>query len=61
VPTLITAGTYDPITPVGCSEEIHAAIPKGLSELKVFEGAGHGVHRDRPEEAERLFRRFLAA
>ncbi len=61
VPTLITAGTYDPITPVICSEEIQAAIPDGLSELAIFEGAGHGVHRDQPAEAERLFRRFLAA
>ncbi len=60
VPTLVTVGTYDPITPVLCSQEIHAAIPTGLSQLEIFEGAGHGVHRDRPADAERVMRRFLA-
>jgi pimeloyl-ACP methyl ester carboxylesterase len=60
-PTLITVGDYDPITPVVCSEEIFAALPKGVGELKVFKGAGHGVHRDDPSGAETLMRRFLSA
>ncbi len=59
-PTLVTVGDYDPITPVECSEEILAALPGGIARLEVFEGAGHGVHRDRPEAAERLMREFLA-
>ncbi|HEY4941540.1 MAG TPA: alpha/beta hydrolase [Rhizomicrobium sp.] len=60
-PTLVTVGTYDPITPVICSEEIVAEMPGGLAQLEVFQGAGHGVHRDQPDEAERVMRRFLAA
>ncbi len=59
-PTLITAGTYDPVTPVVCSQEIMDALPPGLGRLEIFDGAGHGVHRDKPEEAERLLREFLA-
>lgn len=59
-PTLITVGDYDPITPVVCSEEILASLPPDLGELSVFEGVGHGVHRDDPTGAEKLLRRFLA-
>lgn len=60
-PTLVMAGTYDPITPVVCAEEIYASLPSGLGELSVFEGAGHGVHRDQPEKAEAVLRRFLSS
>ncbi|MBI1328364.1 MAG: alpha/beta fold hydrolase [Alphaproteobacteria bacterium] len=60
-PTLITVGDYDPITPVTCSREIFAALPKGVAQLEIFEGAGHGVHRDQPDEAEAVMRKFLAA
>ena len=58
-PVLVLAGTYDPITPVACAEEIHAALASGLSQLEIFDGAGHGVHRDQPVEAERVLRTFL--
>ena len=60
-PTLILAGGLDPITPASCSEAIHAALPSGVGELVVFEAAGHGVHRDEPERAEAVLRRFLDA
>jgi pimeloyl-ACP methyl ester carboxylesterase len=60
VPTLIMAGGLDPITPVACSEAILAALPDGVGELVVFEGAGHGNYRDEPERAEAVLRRFLA-
>jgi proline iminopeptidase len=59
-PTLVLAGTYDPITPIPCSEEIAAALPKGKAQLEIFEGAGHGVHRDQPDKAESVLRKFLA-
>lgn len=59
-PTLVLAGGVDPITPVSCAQAIHAALPAGVSELVVFEGAGHGVHRDEPDRAEAVLRRFLA-
>jgi pimeloyl-ACP methyl ester carboxylesterase len=32
-----------------------------VSRLEVFKGAGHGVHRDQPDEAERVMRAFLSA
>ncbi|HEY2444288.1 MAG TPA: alpha/beta hydrolase [Rhizomicrobium sp.] len=60
-PVLVMAGTYDPITPVACAEEIHASLPAHLSQLEIFDGAGHGVHRDQPAEAERVLRAFLAS
>jgi proline iminopeptidase len=60
-PTLVLAGTYDPITPVACAEEISASLPSGLGKIEIFEGAGHGVHRDQPEKAETVLRRFLSA
>ncbi|MGH6986951.1 MAG: alpha/beta fold hydrolase [Caulobacteraceae bacterium] len=60
-PTLVTAGALDPITPLSCSEAIAAALPPHLVHLEVFDGAGHGVHRDRPEQAESSLRRFFEA
>ena len=59
-PTLVLAGGLDPITPVACSEAIHAALPQGVSELVVFPECGHGIHRAQPERAEALLHRFLA-
>ena len=59
-PTLVLAGGVDPITPLACAEAIAGALPAGVGELVVFEGAGHGVHRDEPERAEAALRRFLA-
>jgi proline iminopeptidase len=58
-PTLVLAGGLDPITPPSCAEAIHAALPAGLAELVLFEAAGHGVHRDEPDRAEAVLRRFL--
>jgi proline iminopeptidase len=58
-PTLVLAGGLDPITPLSCSEAIQAALPAGVSELVVFEEAGHGVHRVFPERAEAVLRQFL--
>jgi proline iminopeptidase len=60
-PALILAGTYDPITPPACAAEIAAALPQDAAHLEIFEGAGHGVHRDQPDDAERVLRAFLAA
>jgi len=59
-PAHVLAGGQDPITPLGCSRAIFEALPPGARELVVFEAAGHGVHRDEPERAEAVIRRFLA-
>jgi pimeloyl-ACP methyl ester carboxylesterase len=56
-PTLVLAGELDPITPVADAEDIAAAIPH--SELVVFDGAGHGVFRDKPAEALEAIREFV--
>jgi proline iminopeptidase len=59
-PTLVLAGALDPVTPLVCAREIAEALPPGLARLEVFDDAGHGVHRDRPERAEAMVRTFLA-
>jgi proline iminopeptidase len=56
-PTLVLGGELDPITPVADSEDIAAAIPH--AEVRIVEGAGHGVFRDKPEEALALIREFV--
>jgi pimeloyl-ACP methyl ester carboxylesterase len=57
-PTLVLAGELDPITPVADAEDIAAAIPH--AELRVFDGAGHGVFRDKPDEALEVIREFVS-
>src|SRR5712691_11682613 len=56
-PTLVLGGELDPITPVADSEDIAAAIAQ--AEVRIFEGAGHGVFRDKPEEAVAVIREFV--
>jgi proline iminopeptidase len=56
-PTLVIGGELDPITPVDDSRDIAAAIPH--AEVRIFEGAGHGVFRDKPEEAVAAIREFI--
>jgi proline iminopeptidase len=58
-PTLVLGGEFDPITPVADSEDIAAAIPGAV--LRIVEGAGHGVFRDKPEEALAIIREFVLA
>jgi len=58
-PTMVVVGDLDPITPVACAREIAESLPGGVGRLEIFEGCGHGVHRDRPDEAEALLRDFL--
>jgi proline iminopeptidase len=48
-PTLLLSGELDPIITVRDQEELADAIPG--SRLIVFHDAGHGVWRDKPEEA----------
>jgi pimeloyl-ACP methyl ester carboxylesterase len=56
-PTLVLGGELDPITPVADSQDIVAAIAQ--AEVRIFEGAGHGVFRDQPEEAVAVIREFV--
>ena len=57
-PTLVIGGTIDPVTPPACSHAIAAAIGSNAV-LHMFEGCGHGPHRDNPDGAEKVMRGFL--
>ena len=57
-PTLVIGGMLDPVTPPICSQTIANAIGPNAS-LQMFEGCGHGPHRDDPEGAEKVMRHFL--
>ena len=59
-PTLVLAGRDDPMTPHECSSEIFRLLPPGIGQLEIIEDAGHGTHRDQPDETERILRAFLA-
>ena len=59
-PTLVLGGALDPVTPQVCSEEIAQAVGDN-ARLEMFDGCGHGVHRDDPDGAERVMRAFLLA
>jgi proline iminopeptidase len=58
-PTLVIGGTIDPVTPPICSQAIADAIGDN-AQLEMFEGCGHGPHRDDAEGTERVMRSFLA-
>ena len=57
VPTLITAGTRDPMTPPRVAEEMHRAI-RG-SELVILEGATHYALNEQPERIADVIQDFL--
>jgi len=58
-PTLVMGGEDDPIMPIGCQEEIAAALPAGIARFERFPGCGHGVVADAPERAMALIRHFI--
>jgi proline iminopeptidase len=60
-PTLVLAGSQDPVTPLADSEDIVAALPPGLARFIAFPECGHGVFRDDPEHAFEVIRAFIAA
>jgi pimeloyl-ACP methyl ester carboxylesterase len=60
VPTLLLAGTLDPVCPIEGMEAIHAAIRPDLARFERFEGCGHGVFRDDPDRAFAVLRDFIA-
>ncbi|HET8873246.1 MAG TPA: alpha/beta hydrolase [Gaiellaceae bacterium] len=48
-PTLVAVGELDPVTPVGAAEEIVDALPDGIAQLEVIDGAGHWSWKDAPD------------
>lgn len=57
IPTLITVGRHDWITPVAASEELYGLLPD--SELVIFEESGHSPQKEQKEEWLAAVRRFL--
>jgi len=49
VPTLVSVGDLDPVTPVDAAAEIVHALPEDIARLHIFEGAGHFTWMDDPE------------
>jgi pimeloyl-ACP methyl ester carboxylesterase len=58
-PTLVLAGTEDPITPIEDAEDIVAALPSRLVRFERFLGSGHGVYRDDPAQGFQRIREFI--
>jgi pimeloyl-ACP methyl ester carboxylesterase len=59
LPVQLIWGADDPLFPVAHAARAHAMI--GRSRLAVIEGAGHSPQAERPEEFNRVLRRFLDA
>jgi proline-specific peptidase len=57
VPTLITVGRYDEITPA-CAETMHRGIAH--SQMRVFEQSSHTAHLEETETYLQVVREFLA-
>jgi proline iminopeptidase len=58
VPTLVTVGRGDWVTPVSASETIARLIPD--AQLEIFEKSGHSPQSEEPEKFQRVLREFLA-
>jgi proline-specific peptidase len=56
VPTLITCGRYDELTPT-CAETLHRGIPN--SEMHIFEQSAHTAHLEETERYLQSVREFL--
>jgi proline-specific peptidase len=56
VPTLITVGRYDEITPT-CAETMHRRIPR--AQMQVFEQSSHTAHLEEPETYLQVVADFL--
>lgn len=48
-PTLVLVGELDPVTPVAAAEEMVDALPEGIAQLEVIDGAGHWAWKDAPD------------
>jgi pimeloyl-ACP methyl ester carboxylesterase len=48
-PTLVSVGELGPVTPVAAADEIAGALPEGIAQLKVIDGAGHFTWLDAPD------------
>lgn len=58
-PVLILHGDQDPVVPVLHAHELAHAIPH--ARVRIFEGGGHALHRERETELREEILRFLAS
>jgi proline iminopeptidase len=58
-PTMVLAGTEDPVTPVEDSEDIVAALDPAIVRFERFDNAGHGVWLDDEPRAFAVIRDFI--
>ena len=59
-PTLVSVGELDPVTPVAAAEEIVGALPDGIAQLEVIDGAGHFTWMDAPERYWPMLSQFIS-
>jgi proline iminopeptidase len=59
-PTLVSVGRVDPVTPVAAAEEIVGALPEGVAQFEVIDGAGHFSWMDAPERFWPMLTEFIA-
>lgn len=59
-PTLVCFGELDPVTPVEAAQENVGALPDGLAQLEVLDGAGHFPWKDVPDRYWPLLTEFVA-
>lgn len=59
-PVLLVVGAHDPVTRAEWGREVEAALPPGIGELVIFEGASHIVMADEPERLTECVAGFLA-
>lgn len=57
VPTLVTVGRHDWVTPVSCSETIASLVPN--AELVIFENSGHSPQKEEYERFQQVTRDFM--
>lgn len=60
-PTLVCVGELDIVTPVAAAREIVDALPAGIAQLEVVDGAGHFPWKDAPDEYWGVLTEFVAS
>jgi proline iminopeptidase len=58
-PTLVCAGELDPVTPVAAAEETVRALPEGIAQLTIIDGAGHFTWKDAPDRYWPIITEFI--
>ncbi|MGH8872654.1 MAG: alpha/beta fold hydrolase [Acidimicrobiia bacterium] len=60
-PTLVCVGALDAVTPIAAAQEIMDALPPGLGQLEVIDGAGHFTWLDAPDRYWAMLESFISS